>query len=660
MNGADAGLGDALVAGRDHTWSLSAGGAGQVSGVFSPECIPAKLDTDALLQIREMFDVDGDFGGLCANSPLVPGLHEELSVNPFERRLEHRLVFLERTCANPRMRLELATELLPTSRARRISRGAIARLASHREDWERPTALGIHPKRVLCDVSEDSADIYENRLVASLVDHLISYLRHRMLRIASIKRMLEQIGDHSVDASVGTFRRRNRLFELWAESTTGDLTTEVALEVEARVGRIYSRICALTDSALYRSIPRTSSINGLRYTNLFTGDPDYRKVAEIWQDWAKSRLGASTPESDSQYFHRQQRICDAMARFGWLLVGRALRQLGMSSSGMAGDSFHLRGPIADCTIERPGATAFSVVIRDREIRVVCLPSSIPAASSAVHEAFLRDLADSTKSMSCDQILLLHLPPRASGDGAVEEARSLLHWEPGPLHSNRLACIPTSPWSLGSVERVARYFRWHVHGPPMLEYPPAIRLPPSSAMVQPEWMRATTSRSEWLGLRRPRPGEITDRAVLQAISAHLGSNPNPKLGKAARHAQDEMRRAASEAQSALIDAFARIDRLAICPVCSHTGLLAPTGDGSCFESECAACDARWAVYRCACGERFPVILPQGCCDLLNAWVARKSANIDEALGCDVLAIPFIRNSGSVGFHCPACSGQGETR
>jgi hypothetical protein len=669
MNGIEVADGARVVPRRDRSWSLQCDRFARRDGEFSQCVIASSADTDALSQMNGQFEAmlasRAVWDEWVAASPLAPRLDDYLRIRTFDEILEENLVFLETVCATPRTHLKVESDLVPTARARRVARQAIARLASHREDWERPTVLGVRPRRVLCLVPDENADIYENRLAARLVDHLRLYLRVRLARLADIRRMLSQISDHASGAASGHHWRRDRLYALWAGAVRDDAAADVAVHTQARLDALYIRVLGLLDSPLYRAVPHGAPVSGLRYTNILSNDPHYRKVATLWKRWTE--LGAARPLSDQQVYERQQSVCSAMSWFSWLVVARAAEQLHLQpeesfrSTAVDDLPIQLVGPVVDCTITPPRDAVVTIRCGNVAIRVVGVPAVLDGETGGDIESLRRQLCDAATGASEDHVLLLHLPASRGQASAPAELHpsanlhSACAWEPGTPPGAKLSMLPISPWDIASVERVARYLRWHLHAPQLLAYPPKVRFSIPSTPAGMEWATRGESRDEWRVLRRPKLREkgladllSTARDALYKAAASAG-------GKAAQSARRDVDERTEQLGVQTEAAFAKIDRLCVCPVCwdDHGSLELLDVATAAFSVECSGCSSVWGVFRCRCGTRFPVIQLQNIERLVNGFSFRGDGWIDALLGCDVLSVPCPHSVGKVSLVCPGC-------
>ena len=77
----------------------------------------------------------------------------------------------------PKSHLKAVNEVRPIETVKRIGYESIPYLASHSEDWLARTASGLKPARLFSRVEDDEYQIYENRVVKTLIDLILSFLR---------------------------------------------------------------------------------------------------------------------------------------------------------------------------------------------------------------------------------------------------------------------------------------------------------------------------------------------------------------------------------------------------------------------------------------------------------------------------------------------------
>jgi hypothetical protein len=321
----------------------------------------------------------------------------------------------------------------------------------------------------------------------------------------------------------------------------------------------------------------------------------------------------------------------------------------------------LVGPVADCTITPPRDAVVTIRCGDVAIRVVSVPAVLDGETGGDIDSLRRQLGDAAEGASEQHVLLLHLPAsRVQASSPAElhppaNYHSASAWEPGTTHGTKLSTLPISPWDIASVERVARYLRWHLHAPQLLAYPPRVRCSIPGIPAGMKWTVRGENRDECRVLRRPKPREkgladllsIARDAVYKAV-ASAG-------GKAAQHARRDADERAEQLRAQIETALASIDKLCVCPVCwEANGNLEPLDlPSAAFSVECPGCSSTWGVFPCRCGERSPFIRLQNIARLVNGNSFRGNGWIDALLGCDVLCVPCHRSRGNVCLVCQKC-------
>jgi len=669
FNGFMAAHGDRVVPRKDRSWSVTANSSLALAGSFEPGLSPADVDVDALRSMNEVFESQlgkrATWMEWSRLSPLAPRLSDHLRPKPFDESIGEHLEFLEAVCGNPRSYLRLEEDMVPTGRARKLARKAITRLASHREDWERPTVLGVRPRRVLCVVPDAELDLYENRVAVQLVGHLRGYLHGRLDQLARIQRMLTQISDHAAGAARGHHWRRDRLYTLWSEAVTDDAAGEVAHRMMKKLESLLVRVLKLVDSPLYKAVPRGAVVSGLRYTNIFANDPVYRMVALLWKKWREEGLRRPVRESDVYEAHQQ--VASAMSWYAWLLAVRAADQLhlkpaaGSIDTAVDGEEIVLEGPAGGCSMVPPRDGAVVIRIGPKQLRVIGLAASLRGEDLVNARARLRALEEAAAKTNNESVLVLHLTPNRSTDAlsewrdVAERLQNAGSWELAVQRGSRLALLPVSPWDIGSVERVARFLRWHLHGPSLLAYPPRARCALSSLASGARWMVHAPEGDSWSVVRRPRPKEPSLEALLNAAAHDNQAKAAAVGGKAAKHAERDAERRTQLAREELVRAVEQLRMLEVCPICwDEHGEVAPLDPRSrSFRVACPSCTSVWGVYACGCGHSFPFIEAHSFESVLEQERSREPGWVDSALGADVLAMPCARAQGKPSYLCPEC-------
>jgi len=679
---------DVLCPGLADEWVIAREGESDpVRGRVFPSSLPDLQDVAAVREIGGLLLADAGSGWLtwCGVSPIVQDLDLALERHPLEDYIEREYPHLFQVCRKPRTHIRVETDRVPVSRARRVSPAAPAWLASHTEDWDHRKIAGIHPRQVLAEVREEQWDIYENRVAARLVDHLVLWLRRR---IFEVRRILHEILDRVDQSAVarGQSRHRiDRICRLWGgsldETSRGRHDAQRAID---RLERLLYRILALMDSPLYRNVPpRTSVPLALRMTNVLCNDDDYRGVARLWNAWsdmARPRdLSPRQRHELHQEFHR-----DFIA---WcaLLVVRALDQVGiqpaddrqMESAFRPGCEVGLDGGLTlrwdslgrlcvlDGTVER--------------VRFVPIPQSLEQAPSGeAVQARIAQLIDGAKGQKAWTVVLHPAAPGPAPHAVLATIRN----PPAPGVDGAIDFVRVSPFLIDSVERVSRAVRWAVTVPRMLSYPPRLRALPEFTSAATDAFRAAGATEVRLvrplkdseplmkrvetELRKARDGCDALERQQKEIEAELRRVRGDRRKTAelntrdhglkkplieARERRETMVRFADE----LGMAQRSLGALARCPACGEVGRF-HAHDNDCFFARCPSnsCEAEWGLrHEPGSGARIPYLV-RGEIDTAAWQSADPVTRVDDVIGCDVLAVPTFTDDGRLVYREPRSS------
>lgn len=687
-NGSLVADGDVLVPGATGDWAIvRQGDATPIRGRFFADATPREQDAAAILQLgRLLTDPNKAAGGWLdwsKISPLAPGLDKIVASHPLEEHIENELEHLVKVCHRPRTHIRIETERVLVSRARRIAPNASSWLAAHTEDWDHRKISGVQPRRILAQVREEQWDLYENRVAVRLVDNLVTWLRRR---IADVRRVLDDIFARLEEFGVSTTGNRHRterICRLWGEAWDATHGREAAERTLERLERLLYKILALMDSPLYRKVPRQAQVpRALRMTNLLSNDDDYRGVARLWHHW--SRLAAPSVLSPRELYLLHQELHRGFNAWCMLLVVRACSQLRLDPA----DDVGLETPLEPgCTIEIDhgyqleweGAGAITLSgPTGTLIRFVPLAHVIePSPNSGDVEPRIESLLESTtESLSTHWTVILH--PAVPGQPPIKALAGVGN-PPTPHTQGAIDFIRVSPFSLESVERVARAIRWATLAPTLLAYPPTLSAGPAQCEQESTWYEKR-GVSEWAIVRPLRP----DEQSRLNLSAHVEAARKNRddLKRKRQEVQDELQRVRgnrrrmaelnrrkksllqplqeAEAMLKQLEDFSReFDRayeavvfLATCPACGSAADFEPR-ENDCFFARCRsnACAATWETrFDPEQGRRIPIFLPG---DTTAGFVPPDAAPqwVDDVLGCDVLAVPTVDSNGSVHFITP---------
>lgn len=536
----------------------------------------------------------------------------------------------------PHERLDRVHELVRAYLARRVPPAGLSRLAARTADWAGVDRGRIVPARVLTQRYTEDLDFYENRVAATLVDLLGRYLSGRIAELGALHRELADLSDLDEVLKVASHRRRERYGRLMDRLLHRGEVSLGAIEAHRdTLRRAKARVDALRGTPLFRGADHRGRLPvRLRRTNLFTGDQRYRRVGDLWEQWAV-RAGADTAE--------QQEATEGFAA-GYLAYLAAVSLRAMDALGYQptdpdapvsgpGAALRLANGIEelDWTIgadrvelRAAGRLVASVLACDNN-----LSAPVPEPERASWLATLAGLQAGT---------IVGYPGRSAERAALSApVRQRLH-PAVPGAGPRL--VPVNPLEVQSEERLARALRWAVFGDRLVAvYPPAAELSGPAPRQASDWYRPTGPRSLLL-TRPPEPAEYTELIRLLLAAAW-----NTQRGRPAPVVEPDL--------TALTAAIESFDVLRCCPVCSTPGAPLRAWDRDTFQCTCPSerQHATWGLRACrACKRRYPVLWER------RVPVDQASGDaVVHTAGPNVLALPCLdptRTRGSR-FRCPWC-------
>lgn len=527
----------------------------------------------------------------CGASSVVVSFEGCAALTPLEAALDAEFGVLEAVCHAPRMLLRYDEERVVVSRARRVSPRTVSDLVSRPVDWEHRTLRGIRPARVLAVTTEDEVDLYENRMVARLIDRLLVALTLRVDQLREILALLAE-GHDFTDETCGSHWRVRRMSIAWARVQGSNELCAAIEKTHRRVCGLLRKVRSLTSSPLYQHVPRTACVeDSLRGTNVLANDARYRRLATLWRRLVEARRDSADARGDEAA--RRASSSQRFDSFAFMLVAQALSNLGYSLVSEEGRSTRLRSVRGELRVSRHADGSVILESGARQFVVVALPVAATVGELSLLWTALRT------SGHRDALYLLYGRPsvlRVAGVCDGDTRRGLSGWE-----SPRALLV--SPWVLDSVERVARVVgAWDVSGR-LESYPPSVS---TKAASMGEW----TTRPLWVdvsasGLSVTRPMTPAERSA--AIEA-LDRAATPRERARPQHERDQALRQ-------LLEKTADVTWLTRCPVCESEGRLSIEGRGMDLERlsdrtfwcKCLDCEASWGLRRCGrCSGRFAVL------------------------------------------------------
>lgn len=197
-------------------------------------------------------------------------------------------------CDKPKSHLKSSNEVRPIETVKRIGYESIPYLAAHSEDWLARTASGLKPARLFSRVEDDEYQIYENRVVKTLIDIIISFLRKKEKELNDQYGQLRQIVDSSVQVGGFGFDAgfQKAVSELFSSDNKGNehrsKTLEKVNELHNQAYMLLKRYRTLRQTRLYRYLKKSKIVtNPLNETNILLMDKKYNVIYKLWKSIRK-------------------------------------------------------------------------------------------------------------------------------------------------------------------------------------------------------------------------------------------------------------------------------------------------------------------------------------------------------------------------------------
>lgn len=294
----------------------------------------------------------------------------------------------------PKSHLKAVNEVRPIETVKRIGYESIPYLASHSEDWLARTASGLKPARLFSRVEDDEYQIYENRVVKTLIDLILSFLRKTEKQLRDQRDQLRGIIDSNVQFGSFGFDAsfQKAVSEIMITDEKGDdyrfRCFDLVDKLQKRAYMLLKKYRALRELRLYRYLKKAKPVaNPLNETNILTMDKHYSVVFKLWHTIHYVIAPKLDEDEYSVAFDDTQ---ENYTQFCMLLCGYAAHTLNFD---LKEDGHYYReADSVDLTIERHTNGSFSVVLEDKERRNLITPdgADVPIEAGSEYGRFSYD------------------------------------------------------------------------------------------------------------------------------------------------------------------------------------------------------------------------------------------------------------------------------
>lgn len=446
-----------------------------------------------------------------------------------DEAIAQALPSLIKICNKPRRTLMVERRIMPIDRARRIPPDAIDHLASRPELWQSRTATRITPARIRSEVPEETLDLYENRVVSTLIRRLLRWLEQRLREIDRAYYQTETLHENLfTDYQYNRFREQ-RLRLLWKNLDTvheqNDLQQyEKSRELKDKISLLSAEISSCLDSVLYKNLSgKPDVVSPLKPTNILRMDADYRRISQLWEILDNFQRSPNLAEESRNQPDIQLNYANYI--YGCVLL--ALRWIGFDSAKAEPENFPQELDFAQAlqwegwtvVVQPPDPKTFNINIdfnwqsvnskpisskrstsshptRTRLIVVPVArslfgnPDEVKKTLDTLYQAGINQASETNqvpkqRKFNNDRmqisVLLVHpTDPRdreMSENIASESIQRMLNigenfmipedYKSFVSTSGRIGMMPASPLDLSTLERFQRFFRFHTLGVDLL-------------------------------------------------------------------------------------------------------------------------------------------------------------------------------------------------
>jgi len=217
---------------------------------------------------------------------------------------------IKKICDKPKSHLKSINEIRPIDTVKRVGYESIPYLASHSEDWLARTATGLKPARLFSRVEEEDFQIYENRVVKTLIDKVLSYLKSNIEKLKNEYHQINGILNSDTQTWSFGFDKSFQIAvkKLLPDNFMSDDQKHVQLELADRLlkesKKLKNKFSDLKQSRLYKLLNKIKAVtNPLNETNILLLDRQYKKVFLLWKEIQRNYEQEKNEEIMPQVFN---------------------------------------------------------------------------------------------------------------------------------------------------------------------------------------------------------------------------------------------------------------------------------------------------------------------------------------------------------------------
>ncbi len=278
------------------------------------------------------------------DKPNVTWIMSESLLGDIEKAMSELLMIAEK----PRSFIETHDEKVLVESASHIGHKAIAQLSRDSKDWYARTFVSVKPKNITAEISEETYNIYENRVYVSLIRRIErdifakkrdaeDRLRKQEETLSS-KDIDDYLGLNSDDSSAWSFGLYKKA--IWKKGGyEDDAELNELKELLARIDKITKQITRIKNSPVYKSLRKIRNEHSpILHTNIFLYDRRYKKALELWRAMDKEKFQIDEEINSRQIDEEQARINYGL--YVLLTFAYAFADLGYEATPTSGKLFY--------------------------------------------------------------------------------------------------------------------------------------------------------------------------------------------------------------------------------------------------------------------------------------------------------------------------------
>lgn len=270
-----------------------------------------KLQRKFINRTKSIFD---EKNGKDILTALKSGKNSSLRMDRYEssfmdlswiKEVEDCIPELEQIVNNPRRVITTETDVVAVEKAKRTNNESVQHLASHTQYVKEVKEDGeVVPSKILNISNEDYFIIYENKFIATLIRHLLSFVEKRyqyIVNFAPLKdsEILYLKNESTIDGCAVEIETKIRL----TKPTVDDYSEKSKLFL-MRIEEVRKHLRFFASSEFMRLLRNEHDVrNPILQTNIIRKNPLYRKCYHLWiflDHYVKSGIDVKVEERISQ------------------------------------------------------------------------------------------------------------------------------------------------------------------------------------------------------------------------------------------------------------------------------------------------------------------------------------------------------------------------